>query len=189
MERRLCPSCERQIAVNGVGTNSSKWGGRVSRIVNKIYPVACKLFEEPANVHDLSYHIYQFGKTVADLNFYHTCLTEVKNSKHNRLVKKWLKYQAKKFYLAVKYGGDSAYESAQRECLRNLCQGEDPKRKMNRDKLLRKVEKTERALGHSEKYFQLLSESGDQFIQEKINTLKNRLIMINRFKSACHELK
>ena len=116
----MCPVCSHPIKVNGVGSKASKFSAAVTWIVNKIYPYTCELFEGAANLHDWRYGQLGYGKERADREFYRDCLKAIKeNDRLNWFTKKWFKYQAKKFYLAVKVGGDDAYHNAQMECLKN----------------------------------------------------------------------
>ena len=115
-----CPECHEQTKVNGVGTDSGKLASAMSKTVNFIYPVACKVFRTSADYHDWRYAIYKFGKKKADRLFLRDMLQAIKNRDNNWFTERWLKWQANKFYLAVKIGGGDAYEVAQKECLDNL---------------------------------------------------------------------
>jgi hypothetical protein len=115
-----CPVCLCPTKTNGVGAMSGGFAGGVSWVVDKIYPIACRLFEKPARYHDWRYSQLGYGKERADREFLRDMLRAVRKRDNNFFTERWLKYQANKFYLAVKIGGGDAYEAAQKECRDNL---------------------------------------------------------------------
>ena len=116
----MCPVCSHPIKANGVGSKSSRFSAAVTSLVNKIYPYTCGLFEGAANLHDWRYGQLCFGKERADRLFLADMLKAIKdNDRLNWFTRRWFKYQANKFYIAVKLGGDDAYHNAQMECLKN----------------------------------------------------------------------
>ena len=112
-----CPECGHMIEVNGVGPSNSP---KFSWFLRTVYSASCEIFHEAGNDHDLHYHMYQYGKKRADRVFLRDMLRAIEKNDCNWLSEKWYRYQAKKFYLAVKLGGDVSYADAQYECLLNL---------------------------------------------------------------------
>jgi hypothetical protein len=110
-----CPECNEEVSTNGVGPSGSP---KFSWWLQKVYSNSCKLFHEAGVLHDFHYHIYEYGKTRADTEFLVDMLRIAKARPWYS--RGWYKYQARKFYTAVKYGGDSSYEEAQGVCLRAL---------------------------------------------------------------------
>ena len=111
----ICPMCFNTVETNGVGPAGRP---KFNWLLRKIYFKSCKLFRNPARWHDFHYHILGFEKRRADRLFLAGMLKAVKNRENNWFTERWFKYQANKFYLAVKYGGQDAYKRAQLECLR-----------------------------------------------------------------------
>lgn len=112
----ICPKCKHEVKTNGVGSDSSKFNKVVKFTINTVYRLACRVFDRAARWHDFKYHIFKYGKTRADREFLRDCLKAIKNRENNWLTERWLKYQANKFYLSVKYCGQDAYDKAQMEC-------------------------------------------------------------------------
>jgi hypothetical protein len=111
----ICPECNRDIITNGVGPSNSP---KFSWWLRTIYSRSCKLFHEAGNLHDLHYHQYGYSKSQADTEFLLDMLREANKSPWYS--RGWYRYQARKFYTAVKYGGDDSYNEAQYECLCNM---------------------------------------------------------------------
>ena len=120
IEIMTCPVCLGPTKTNGVGAMSGGFAGGVSWAVNKVYPLSMRVFEKPARYHDWRYGQLGYGKERADREFLRDMLKAVRLRDNNFFTERWLKYQAHKFYLAVKVGGGDAYDQAQDECRSNL---------------------------------------------------------------------
>ena len=113
----MCPRCEVEIKTNGIGAQNSP---KFNWFLQNIYRYSCRIFEEAANLHDCHYAMYGFDKQKADLQFLQDMHVAIQFANPNWFKKKWLNYQANKFYLAVKLYGQDAYDTAQFTCLKQM---------------------------------------------------------------------
>jgi hypothetical protein len=113
----ICPKCETEVKTNGIGPSNSP---KFSATLKFIYGFSCKLFKEAGQKHDFSYHIYQYSKQQADEEFLENMIQAIDDNDCNWFSKKWYHYQANKFYLAVKLGGEDSYLESQEVCLKQM---------------------------------------------------------------------
>lgn len=126
IEYTTCEKCGRSVELNGAGSTANIWQRGVTNVINMVYPISQKLFRLPANQHDMAYHQGAYdhtrddARTLADAQFHKDCLYYIENphlvadlSKFDRFLvrfnKWWFKYQANKYYLALKIGGEGVY--------------------------------------------------------------------------------
>lgn len=133
--KKICPLCKREVELNGSGSTQGFFMSGVTWLINKLYPITEKLFRPASDWHDMAYHQGIKGKKhEADDTFHRKCLELVDNPDQANeyvcielilgnslprlskieiwLVKSnrwWFRYQAGKFYEALKLGGDLAY--------------------------------------------------------------------------------
>jgi len=117
-----CPICGDDVELNGPGSTANLWQRSITRLINTIYPISQRIFRPAADRHDLAYHIGpKPGETAhtsrldADNNFLKDCENEIEKSGKNWIFKRWLRYQANKYYLALRVGG--AAQFPRRYCL------------------------------------------------------------------------
>lgn len=113
---RKCPKCEAMVKLNGIGPSNSP---KFSWALRNLLRFSCRLFREAGNNHDFHYHIYNFGKSKADQQFLSDMYGAIreKGSWYNRA---YYRMMARRFYDAVVIGGQSSYEEAQMECIKQL---------------------------------------------------------------------
>lgn len=112
-----CHICAENVDLNGPGSTRSIFQTRLTKALNFIYPMTQRIFRPASDIHDLDYHIgpldyskpWQDWRAEYDLKFFNNCRAAIQNSNKNFLVKKWLEYQAKKYYLAVVMGGAAGF--------------------------------------------------------------------------------
>jgi len=120
-----CEKCGRMVELNGAGSTANIWQRGLTKAINFLYPISQKLFRPCANWHDMAYHLgaYDGGpkqaQTLADAHFHEMCLAEIENPTNPDLTKLdrffvrcnkwWFRYQANKYYLALKLGGEGVY--------------------------------------------------------------------------------
>lgn len=114
---KICPQCGVEIKTNGVGADGSP---KFNWLLNSVYWFSCKLFKEAADIHDMSYHIYNFGKDKADYNFYDNMGKAIEDANCNWFSERWYQYQREKFYTFVVGLGQDAYDEAQIVCLKQM---------------------------------------------------------------------
>ena len=111
-----CPKCGHMVEVNGIGPSNSP---KFSWFLRNIFRFSCRIFREAGNNHDLHYHIYKYGKDKADSEFLSDMLEAVR-TKGRWYNRRYYRKMARTFYLAVVFGGQSSYDEAQVECMKNL---------------------------------------------------------------------
>ena len=111
-----CPRCNHMVEVNGIGPSNSP---KFSWFLRNVFRFSCRLFRDAGNKHDLRYHIYQYRKERADLEFLKD-MSDIIDKKGRWYNRRYYRKMARTFYLAVVIGGQSSYEEAQMECMQNL---------------------------------------------------------------------
>ena len=125
IEYAKCEKCGQMVELNGAGSTANIWQRGLTKAINFLYPISQKLFRPCANWHDMAYHQGAFEGTpnqariLADAEFHRMCLAEIENPTRPDLTKVdrffvrwnkwWFKYQANKYYLALKIGGEGVY--------------------------------------------------------------------------------
>lgn len=111
-----CPECSRLVELNGAGSTANFWQRGLTRLLNRFYPITLRTFRGATDQHDLDYHIgprigfeRESERKIADEKFLMNCNRAVSESNRNSFMKSWLRYQAEKFYTALRIGGSSAY--------------------------------------------------------------------------------
>lgn len=139
---RECKRCGAVVELNGCGSTSNIWMRGLTNAINALYPISQKLFRHASDNHDLAYHQGLKGKrNQADEMFLSDCMGAIETPeavvlylKYERekgfkvsqlstfdlfLIKNarwWFRYQAKKYYEALKLGGDACYPKVDCTC-------------------------------------------------------------------------
>ena len=124
----ICPDCKIEVETNGCGSTSSKFNKIMKKSLDTIYPYTQEFFKPICNKHDIDYHRgpkinepWDVSKKRADSKMKSRALKKIKKSGKNWLVKKWLTYQANKYYKALEVAGDDAFQK--RNCVLALKHG------------------------------------------------------------------
>jgi peptidoglycan L-alanyl-D-glutamate endopeptidase CwlK len=112
-----CHICRDKVDLNGPGSTANIFQTKLTKVLNTVYPMTQRIFREASNIHDLDYHIgplddsksWQDWRAVYDRKLLDNCRAAARASGKNFLVKKWLEYQAQKYYLAVVLGGAAVF--------------------------------------------------------------------------------
>lgn len=114
--KTTCPFCHRTVELNGAGSTANMWQTGLTKLLATIYPITVKTFRPATDQHDLDYHIgpkvghdKEQVRQLKDFAFLQNCHKAINESNRNAFMKSWLRYQAEKFYNALRLGGGAVF--------------------------------------------------------------------------------
>lgn len=118
MRTLKCPTCGKDVEVNGVGSMSTEFNKKINWLVKTFMPKVCRAFREAADQHDLDYHDKSVCKFVADYRFYESCKKAARDEKkYNWLERRYLNKMAGILAnLLNTKSAEKAFIKAKKEC-------------------------------------------------------------------------